>query len=550
MGRRVALSRDESISKATEIVRSGATYRHAARLFNLPHTTIYRHMNTTKSTAGRKRSLTDDEERIMIDLLKTFANRGVPLTQKHHEEAVAVLVGRMPALRKQQLQFKNGRPGKTFLRQFRHRHRKELAFRKPTRQEAKRFLAVNAKVLTTHFATLKKLVDDNGLDAARIFNLNEVGTTPGKDTTCMTSAKRLLPRYSGQDICMQEFKNVPRVTMLPVISADGQTGPPLFVFKGLRLPYRNVLCNGRVRTETPACNLPINSCLALRQENGGVDTVNFLHWAYSFVSFVGPLVANNRKVLLIYDGYRAHLSLDILELFYHNNIIVYALPAHTSGKLQPLDTVLFSVFKNSLNKACGRVSLVDQDKPLDIFDFCSLLREAYIDSFTVRNIRASFERAGTWPVNAKRLLNIPRPADDSPNCEIVSVEELEKALKDKEKDYRTRVLGSDAVIESSGYVSTKKGCVMTAENVLNLVRKKKMNDRKKHERERFKHHQRNRKENIQRLAASTFSTTVRRDRLNRCAQLANMPIEAFLPQVRSFSERRAAARVKSGCSHK
>ena len=59
-------------------------------------------------------------------------------------------------------------------------------------------------------------------------------------------------------------------------------------------------------------------------------------------------------------------------------------------------------------------------------------------------------------MNAKRLLNFPRPADDTPNCEIVPVEELEKALKDKEQDYRTRLIGSDAVIESSGYVSTKK----------------------------------------------------------------------------------------------
>ena len=91
---------------------------------------------------------------------------------------------------------------------------------------------------------------------------------------------------------------------------------------------------------------------------------------------------------------------------------------------------------------------------------------------------------------------------------------------------------------------------MTAGNLLYLVRKKNMNDRKKQERERFKHHQRNREENIQRLAASTFCESFRRDRLNKCAQLANMPIEAFLPHVRSIAERRAAARIKSVCSQK
>lgn len=54
-----------------------------------------------------------------------------------------------------------------------------------------------------------------------------------------------------------------------------------------------------------------------------------------------------------------------------------------------------------------------------------------------------------------------------------------------------------------------------------------MNDPKKHGRERLKLHPRNRTENQQRLAAATCSASVLRGRLNRCAQLANTPIEAF-----------------------
>ena len=72
--------------------------------------------------------------------------------------------------------------------------------------------------------------------------------------------------------------------------------------------------------------------MALRLENGGVDTQNFRNWANKLVQFVAELTANDRKVLLIYDGNRANLSLEVLEIFANNNIVVYALPAHTSGK--------------------------------------------------------------------------------------------------------------------------------------------------------------------------------------------------------------------------
>ena len=88
-----------------------------------------------------------------------------------------------------------------------------------------------------------------------------------------------------------------------------------------------------------------------REENGGIDTLRLLEWGHVFVEYVEPLARRGRKVLLVYDGYRAHLSLSVLDLFPKNNIIFYVFPLHTSGKTQPLDVVLFSVFKNHLQDA-------------------------------------------------------------------------------------------------------------------------------------------------------------------------------------------------------
>lgn len=68
--------------------------------------------------------------------------------------------------------------------------------------------------------------------------------------------------------------------------------------------------------------------MAMRDDIGGVDSANLLAWAKRFVEEVRGLTAGGRKILLSYDGYRAHLSLPVLELFHVNNIVAYALPAH------------------------------------------------------------------------------------------------------------------------------------------------------------------------------------------------------------------------------
>ena len=135
--------------------------------------------------------------------------------------------------------------------------------------------------------------------------------------------------------------------MMPAVSASGECGPTLFVFKD-RIHYRNVLRNGVVYTETLTDYLSNNSVVASRDQLGGVDSVNFLSWEHQFVSHVKHFTSNGPKVLLIYDGYRAQMSLEVLQLFKQNGIIVYALPAHTSGKTQPLDLICFAIFKATI----------------------------------------------------------------------------------------------------------------------------------------------------------------------------------------------------------
>ncbi len=162
---------------------------------------------------------------------------------------------------------------------FARRHEDRLRFAKPDRQEGKRFAAANAEALTTHFATLEKLIKEHGLDAARIWNLDETGGTPGKDVSGVCTSRRFLRRGGIGDAKVAHFANVKRSTMMPVVSAAGDAGPVLFVFKGKSLPYRRVARGGVIVTETFADYLPRGAVVASREDRGGVDSVNFFNWA-------------------------------------------------------------------------------------------------------------------------------------------------------------------------------------------------------------------------------------------------------------------------------
>lgn len=116
---------------------------------------------------------------------------------------------------------------------------------------------------------------------------------------------------------------------MPENNAAGECGPTLFIFKGQSMPYREVIRNGTARLQTYADILPPNSVLAFREDRGGVDSTSFNNWAVLFVESVRDLTARGRNVLLIFDAYRSHLSLQLLYYFRDNGAVVYALLAHT-----------------------------------------------------------------------------------------------------------------------------------------------------------------------------------------------------------------------------
>lgn len=93
--------------------------------------------------------------------------------------------------------------------------------------------------LTSHFAKLVKVIQENETGPDRILNLDKIYVTLEKDFGGLTAAKRLMPRRGRTAICdmkLADWAYTHSVTMMSAISASRECGRTLFVFKGTRCP--------------------------------------------------------------------------------------------------------------------------------------------------------------------------------------------------------------------------------------------------------------------------------------------------------------------------
>ena len=105
--------------------------------------------------------------------------------------------------------------------------------------------------------------------------------------------------------------------------------------------YSKSFPGGRYRLE--ALMMPAKS------DSGWIDSELFIFWFNKiFLKFAVP----QRPLLLLSDGHKSHITLDIIDLCQENNIILFCLPPRTTTRaLQPLDVVVFKSFKGHFSKA-------------------------------------------------------------------------------------------------------------------------------------------------------------------------------------------------------
>ena len=90
-----------------------------------------------------------------------------------------------------------------------------------------------------------------------------------------------------------------------------------------------------------------DDALYARSESGWIDSELFLSWFNKiFLKYSVP----DRPIMLLTDGHKSHLTLDVVDLCIQNKIILFCLPPHTTHALQPLDVAVFKSLKDYFSK--------------------------------------------------------------------------------------------------------------------------------------------------------------------------------------------------------
>ena len=227
------------------------------------------------------------------------------------------------------------------------------------------------------------------------------------------------------------------------------------------------------------------------------------------------------------------------------NIIVYAPPAHTSGRTQPLDVVVFSVFKPELNKVMNSVSTREEGESWDVFKLCMLIRHAHETALSGKNIKAAFCRAGLWPLDSRKLLSVPRPAAPDSLEKILDKGQLADLFEKKRAVLREKFLGEEAVLQSKGYVDTTCGQVLTLANAMNLIEAHVNRKRRATASAKLVTNQKELVEQRKVVAGEKMRVLLQEFVELRRAKQYGESIETYRNHVRPLGERRASAKLNA-----
>ena len=98
---------------------------------------------------------------------------------------------------------------------------------------------------------------------------------------------------------------------------------------------------------------------------------------------------NGEPMLVLYDGHRSHIALDLIVWARDNNIILFVLPPHCSHILQPMDKGCFGPLQIIYNQECLTFSRKNH-RTVTRDDVCRLACKAYSTALSPSNLQAFF----------------------------------------------------------------------------------------------------------------------------------------------------------------
>ena len=229
--------------------------------------------------------------------------------------------------------FKNGSPGKKWLKLFMKRWNKDLSLRTPQNLPKSRAIAVSQECIDEFFSMVeKKFISLEAtfgpIPASSIFNCDEIGfsTSQGENKiVCRRGMKN--PCANVADVDKAYY------TVNYCYNAKGEFLPPYIIYKSINL-YDSWCRNGPSGTGYNT------------SKSGWMEERTFNDWFNSFFLNHKP----DGPVVLFFDNHSSHVTLPLIRQAILNNVHIIFIPPHTSHVFQPLDVAAFKPFKSNWKK--------------------------------------------------------------------------------------------------------------------------------------------------------------------------------------------------------
>lgn len=382
---------EESLKRALIEIKEGRmSVRMASREFGVPKTTLQDHKSgkvpQIAGKSGPQPLLTVEGEKKLANWVITLAKCGFPVKKIDLLETVEAIVKNTDI----ESLFKNGRPGQKWYQNFLKRH-PMISVREAESVNKARAI-ITEESIRAWFRDLKNYLtesknEDILEDPDRILNGDEAGFS-----MCPKTGKVLAPRGWKNLYSIKIGNEKDNITVLIVFTASGKICPPLVLFPYVRPPAALVE------------NMPSNWILGRSDSGWMKGDVFFEFIANDFDNWVTQNKLK-RPILLLIDGHKSHMTMQLSEFCDQNGIILYALPPNTTHILQPADVSVFKPLKTEWKNTVRRWQNQQENvnRSVNKLNFCKVFQQALNSTDMTNHIKNGFRKCGLYPFNVDNV---------------------------------------------------------------------------------------------------------------------------------------------------
>ena len=368
----------ENLENAVGAVKADKlSIRKAAAYYHVPRSTVHDrvHGRGTDRPIGRPPALPQDIEDQIIAQAQQAAEEGFGIGVRQLQVKTARVAHRLSI----ETPFKEGIPGREWFAGVKKRH-PDMSLRKPEATSSARLRTMKRSVVDDYFQALSNIIIENRLGRDQIWNMDESGFMLTHKPT------NVIARKGTKNIVGRTANSRESLSVLACVCANGTHLPPMIIVRGktIRSLHRwNV-------EDAPKDTLWTHQSKAFMEAGLAEEWMTRL--------FI-PAIKTDRPNLLILDGHSTHETLDLLTLASDNNIIMLALPPHSTNHLQPLDKTIFGPMKNKYDKLCSEHMSASPFNTINKQSWPALFASSFQAAMTCSNIQSGFRATGIWPTD-------------------------------------------------------------------------------------------------------------------------------------------------------